>query len=73
MENFNSDGMIRRNDGCTIFHAAVIGECYSLAIRILESYPDLAGKRNEKGKIALHLLAEKPESFRGGSSIHSKF
>ncbi|KAL3518318.1 hypothetical protein ACH5RR_020907 [Cinchona calisaya] len=29
MENFNSDGMMRRNDGCTIFHAAVIGKCYS--------------------------------------------
>ncbi|KAL3518323.1 hypothetical protein ACH5RR_020912 [Cinchona calisaya] len=68
LENFNSDCMMRRNDGCTILHAAVIGECYSLAIRILESYPDLAGKRNEKRKTALHLLAEKPESFRSGSS-----
>ncbi|KAL3518299.1 hypothetical protein ACH5RR_020888 [Cinchona calisaya] len=72
LENFNSDCMMRRNDGCTILHAAVIGECYSLAIRILESYPDLAGKRNEKGKTALHLLAEKPESFRSGSSYTFK-
>ncbi|KAL3518314.1 hypothetical protein ACH5RR_020903 [Cinchona calisaya] len=72
LENLNSDCMMRRNDGCTILHAAVIGECYSLAIRILESYPDLAGKRNEKGKTALHLLAEKPESFRSGSSYTFK-
>ncbi|KAL3518321.1 hypothetical protein ACH5RR_020910 [Cinchona calisaya] len=72
LENLNSDCMMRRNDGCTILHAAVIGECYSLAIRILESYPDLAGKRNEQGKTALHLLAEKPESFRSGSSYTFK-
>ena len=39
-----------------------------LAIGILESYPDLAGKRNEKGKTALHLLAAKPESFRSVSA-----
>ncbi|XP_027080226.1 uncharacterized protein [Coffea arabica] len=67
-----SDCMMRRNDGCTILHAAVIGECYSLAIGILESYPDLAGKRNEKGKTALHILAAKPESFRSGSAFTLK-
>ncbi|KAL3518305.1 hypothetical protein ACH5RR_020894 [Cinchona calisaya] len=72
LENLNSDCRMRRNDGCTILHAAVIGECYSLAITILESYPDLASKRNEKGKTALHLLAEKTESFRSGSSYTFK-
>ncbi|KAL3518312.1 hypothetical protein ACH5RR_020901 [Cinchona calisaya] len=29
LENLNSDCMMRRNDGCTILHAAVIGECYN--------------------------------------------
>ncbi|XP_027098017.1 uncharacterized protein [Coffea arabica] len=72
LEKYIGDYMIRRNDGCTILHAAVIGECYSLAIGILESYPDLAGKRNEKGKTALHLLAAKQESFRSGSAYTLK-
>ncbi|XP_071927101.1 uncharacterized protein [Coffea arabica] len=72
LEKYIGDCMMRRNDGCTILHAAVIGECYSLAIGILESYPDLAGKRNEKGKTALHLLAAKPESFRSGSTYTLK-
>ncbi|XP_027099442.1 uncharacterized protein [Coffea arabica] len=68
LEKYIGDCMMRRNDGCTILHAAVIGGYYSLAIGILESYPDLAGKRNEKGKTALHLLAAKPESFRSVSA-----
>ncbi|XP_027096615.2 uncharacterized protein [Coffea arabica] len=68
LEKYIGDCMMRRNDGCTILHAAVIGGYYSLAIGILESYPDLAGKRNEKGKTALHLLAAKTESFRSGSA-----
>ncbi|XP_027152276.1 ankycorbin-like [Coffea eugenioides] len=72
LEKYIGDCMMRRNDGCTILHAAVIGGCYSLAIGILESYPDLAGKRNEKGKTALHLLAAKPESFRSGSAYTLK-
>ncbi|XP_027077874.1 uncharacterized protein [Coffea arabica] len=72
LEKYIGDCMMRRNDGCTILHAAVIGGCYSLAICILESYPDLAGKRNEKGKTALHLLAAKPESFRSGSAYTLK-
>ncbi|XP_027097104.1 uncharacterized protein [Coffea arabica] len=68
LEKYIGDCMMRRNDGCTILHAAVIGGYYSLAIGILESYPDLPGKRNEKGKTALHLLAAKPESFRSVSA-----
>ncbi|XP_027154981.1 uncharacterized protein LOC113755110 [Coffea eugenioides] len=68
LEKYIGDCMMRRNDGCTILHAAVIGGYYSLAIGILESYPDLAGKRNEKGKTAFHLLAAKPESFRSVSA-----
>ncbi|XP_027097106.1 uncharacterized protein [Coffea arabica] len=68
LEKYIGDCTMRRNDGCTILHAAAIGECYSLAIGILEWYPDLAGKRDEKGKTALHLLAAKPESFRSGSA-----
>ncbi|CDP05501.1 unnamed protein product [Coffea canephora] len=68
LEKYIGDCMMRRNDGCTILHAAVIGGYYSLAIGILEWYPDLASKRDEKGKTALHLLAAKPESFRSVSA-----
>ncbi|XP_027152262.1 alpha-latrocrustotoxin-Lt1a-like [Coffea eugenioides] len=32
LEKYIGDCMMRRNDGCTILHAAVIGECYSKLI-----------------------------------------
>ncbi|KAI8007290.1 Ankyrin repeat-containing protein ITN1 [Camellia lanceoleosa] len=40
---------LRTRDGCTVLHAAVKGEYYRLAVNILESYPKLADKRDEKG------------------------
>ncbi|KAI8029190.1 hypothetical protein LOK49_LG01G02208 [Camellia lanceoleosa] len=55
---------LRTGDGCTVLHAAVNGEYYNLAMSILESYPNLADKRQEKGMTALNLLASKPFSFR---------
>ncbi|XP_028055407.1 uncharacterized protein LOC114259575 [Camellia sinensis] len=43
-----------------------------LAVSILESFPKLAGKHDEKGITALDLLASKPLSFRSGSSYTLK-
>ncbi|KAL7185509.1 hypothetical protein ACSBR2_027453 [Camellia fascicularis] len=63
---------LRTRDGCTVLHAAVKGEYYRLAVNILESYPKLADKRDEKGIKALDLLASKPLSFRSGSSYTLK-
>ncbi|CAL5406520.1 unnamed protein product [Camellia sinensis] len=40
-----------------------------LAVSILESFPKLASKHDEKGITALDLLASKPLSFRSGSSF----
>ncbi|THG06604.1 hypothetical protein TEA_005227 [Camellia sinensis var. sinensis] len=55
---------LRTGDGRTVLHAAVNGEFYNLAMSILESYPNLADKRQENGMTALNLLASKTFSFR---------
>ncbi|KAK3036812.1 hypothetical protein RJ639_031290 [Escallonia herrerae] len=68
LENFNSDYMMSRHDGCTVLHALVLGRYYYLALTTMESYPDLAHKHKENGVTALHLLAKTPSSFRCGSS-----
>ncbi|CAK9184814.1 unnamed protein product [Ilex paraguariensis] len=63
-----SDCRARRYDGCTVLHAAIEGERYSLAVSILESYPDLAQKHDEKVITPFNLLASKPSSFRSRST-----
>ncbi|KAI8556571.1 hypothetical protein RHMOL_Rhmol05G0264200 [Rhododendron molle] len=60
--------LLRRDDGCTILHAAIMGEHYSLAMEIVESFPNLAGAHDKKGNTALNMLASKPVSFKSGSS-----
>ncbi|XP_052175452.1 uncharacterized protein LOC127790193 [Diospyros lotus] len=59
-----------RNDGCTLLHAAVIGEYYRLALEIVKSFPYLAQAQDEKGLTALNLLASKPLSFKSGHSTN---
>ncbi|KAK2975373.1 hypothetical protein RJ640_012384 [Escallonia rubra] len=68
LQRFESDCMTKTDKGCTVLHAAMLGEHYGLAIDILQSYPDLAHKHNNDGVTALHLLAQTPSSFRSGSS-----
>ncbi|CAK9184811.1 unnamed protein product [Ilex paraguariensis] len=63
-----SDCRARRYDGCTVLHAAIEGERYSLVVSILDSYPDLAQKHDEKGITPFNLLASKPSSFRRRSA-----
>ncbi|KAK3023850.1 hypothetical protein RJ639_044976 [Escallonia herrerae] len=63
LTEYLSDCMTTRDDGCTILHAAMMGEYYYLALTILESYPDLALKRDKNGLTALHWLATTPSSF----------
>ncbi|XP_042504794.1 ankyrin repeat and sterile alpha motif domain-containing protein 1B-like [Macadamia integrifolia] len=59
---------LRRNDGLTILHAAVMGEFYDLAKEIVDRYPPfLAVACNEEKKTALHLLAQSPFLFRSGT------
>ncbi|KAF7142837.1 hypothetical protein RHSIM_Rhsim05G0188900 [Rhododendron simsii] len=60
--------LLRRDDGCTILHAAIMGEHYSLAMEIVETFPNLAGAHDKNGNTALNLLASKPVSFKSGSS-----
>ncbi|KAK2993985.1 hypothetical protein RJ640_001413 [Escallonia rubra] len=63
LTEYQSDCMATRDDGCTILHAAVMGEFYYLALTILGSYPDLALKRDKNGLTALHCLATTRSSF----------
>ncbi|KAG5550158.1 hypothetical protein RHGRI_015196 [Rhododendron griersonianum] len=60
--------LLRRDDSCTILHAAILGEHYSLAMEIVESFPNLAGAHDKNGNTALNMLASKPVSFKSGSS-----
>ncbi|OVA01267.1 Ankyrin repeat [Macleaya cordata] len=58
---------VRRKDGSTILHAAVLGKFYDVAMEILELYPDLAWSRKEDGATASHILALSPSSFKSGT------
>ncbi|CDP00879.1 unnamed protein product [Coffea canephora] len=42
---------------------------YDAALRILERYPELALKKNDKGTSILHILAMKPKAFRRGNEL----
>ncbi|KAL1834452.1 hypothetical protein ACET3Z_004103 [Daucus carota] len=63
----NDDCNNTRNDGCTVLHAAISGEYYRTATKILSKLPKLAGKRNNRGETALNLLAISPSSFESNS------
>ncbi|XP_042506356.1 uncharacterized protein LOC122082696 isoform X2 [Macadamia integrifolia] len=63
---------LKRNDGCTILHAAVMGEFYDLALKVMDWYPDLAVACNKKNIKALHLLCESISSFKSGT-LYSEF
>ncbi|KAG2665194.1 hypothetical protein I3843_16G115400 [Carya illinoinensis] len=64
----NQDGYdySTRNDGNTILHCAINGQHFDLAFQIIQLYPNLANKVNEKGLSPLHILAAKPSAFRSG-------
>ncbi|KAG5550159.1 hypothetical protein RHGRI_015197 [Rhododendron griersonianum] len=47
--------LLRRDDDCTVLHAAIMGEHYSLAMEIVDSFPHLAGAHNEDGNTALNM------------------
>ncbi|XP_019199125.1 PREDICTED: ankyrin repeat domain-containing protein 6-like [Ipomoea nil] len=58
---------LKREDGCTILHAAVMNEHYDLAMEILSKFPKLACKPNGRGMTALNVLATHHHSFRSAS------
>ncbi|CAL5351771.1 unnamed protein product [Camellia sinensis] len=60
--------VMARTDGSTVLHAAIMEEYFSLAMSMLETFPKLAHKYDNKGRTALDLLATKPLSFNRGSS-----
>ncbi|KAL8089785.1 uncharacterized protein LOC141696641 isoform X2 [Apium graveolens] len=67
LETYYSDYDTQREDGCTVLHAAVMGEYYSMAINIFGRYPQLSHKPDMRGNTPLNLLATSPSSFKSGS------
>nr|GLL43060.1 uncharacterized protein LOC109192929 [Ipomoea trifida] len=63
----SSESTLKRNDGCTILHAAVMHERYDVAMKILSLFPQLARMPNGRGMTALNVLATQPHSFRSAS------
>ncbi|XP_063947184.1 uncharacterized protein LOC108195430 isoform X2 [Daucus carota subsp. sativus] len=63
----NDDCTTQRKDGCTVLHAAIMGEHYFTANKILRLDPVLAQKYNKSGDTALYILASSPSSFLGYS------
>ncbi|KAK1384743.1 HIT domain-containing protein [Heracleum sosnowskyi] len=68
MIEYDNEGYTTRSkDGCTVLHAAIRGEYYLTATKILHMYPQLAQVSNDTGDTALNLLASSPSSFRSNS------
>ncbi|KAL5988665.1 hypothetical protein ACLOJK_026763 [Asimina triloba] len=66
----------RRKDGNSILHVAILGEYFDLAFQIIKKYTrknnpalDLVNFRNERGQLALHLLANNPSAFKSRSLL----
>ncbi|GMN55263.1 hypothetical protein TIFTF001_024384 [Ficus carica] len=55
--------LLRRQDGNTVLHAAIMGEQFRLAMDIILHYPDSANYKNVDGFTPLHILASKPNVF----------
>nr|GMD73518.1 protein ACCELERATED CELL DEATH 6-like [Ipomoea batatas] len=62
-----SQSTLKRNDGCTILHAAIMHERYDVAMKILSLFPQLARMPNGSGITALNVLATQQHSFRSAS------
>uniref|UniRef100_A0A162AZZ4 PGG domain-containing protein n=1 Tax=Daucus carota subsp. sativus TaxID=79200 RepID=A0A162AZZ4_DAUCS len=68
LECNGDDCMTQSNDGCTVLHAAIMGEYYRTATNILQlKKHGLATKCNKNGETPLNLLASSPSSFRSNS------
>ncbi|KAK1384742.1 PGG domain-containing protein [Heracleum sosnowskyi] len=72
LNNNNEGCTTQRKDGCTVLHAAIMGEYYRTATKILDLENGrgrgLAQIRNKSGETALNLLASSPSSFRSNSN-----
>ncbi|BFG13813.1 hypothetical protein CerSpe_000870 [Prunus speciosa] len=59
----------RARNGNTILHAAMSGEYFSLAFRIIERHPKLANSLNQGSLSPLHILANTPSAFKSSSRL----
>ncbi|XP_054789531.1 uncharacterized protein LOC129295069 isoform X2 [Prosopis cineraria] len=63
--------LLTRRDGSgeNVLHCVIRREHLDLAFHVINMYPDLAGKANEKGETPLHVLAGKRSAFKSGLSL----
>ncbi|ONI26162.1 hypothetical protein PRUPE_1G007700 [Prunus persica] len=59
----------RARNGDTILHAAMSGEYFSLAFKILLWHPELVNYINQSGFSPLHILANTPSAFKSSSRL----
>ncbi|KAI3971571.1 hypothetical protein MKW92_017588 [Papaver armeniacum] len=61
-----SNLMVRRSDGATVLHCAVMGYHFELAAEIVVEAPDLIFARDQLGFTALHHMVSIPDAFPNG-------
>ncbi|KAK1556187.1 hypothetical protein Q3G72_000234 [Acer saccharum] len=61
---------INYKDGCSILHAAVLGENFGTALELLKLDKELAYVQNKKGMTSLHLLTNLQSAFTDKYSNH---
>ncbi|BFG13809.1 hypothetical protein CerSpe_000840 [Prunus speciosa] len=59
----------RTSKGDTILHAAISGEYFSLAFKIILWHPKLVNNINQSGLSPLHILAKTPSAFKSSSRL----
>ncbi|XP_068640046.1 ankyrin repeat-containing protein ITN1-like [Aristolochia californica] len=60
----DSTAHLRRDDGMTMLHAAILGESYDFASLLFVRHESLADKIDKYGQTGLHLLAKTPSAFK---------
>ncbi|MCL7049364.1 hypothetical protein MKW94_000280 [Papaver nudicaule] len=61
-----SNYMVRRSDGATVLHCAVMGYHFELAAEIVVAMPDLIFARDQLGLTVLHHMVSIPDAFPNG-------
>ncbi|KAI3852000.1 hypothetical protein MKW98_019999 [Papaver atlanticum] len=61
-----SNLMVRRSDGATVLHCAVMGYHFELAAEIVVLAPDLIFARDQLGLTVLHHMVSIPDAFPNG-------
>ncbi|XP_062109132.1 uncharacterized protein LOC133819805 [Humulus lupulus] len=70
LHSTNQDKMhLKRGNGDTILHVAVLGDYFGLAYKIIMYYPEFVNSLNENGLTPLHIIAGKSNAFKSSTSL----